>query len=247
MTSIKCGNCTSTHESAQEVRACYATGRPTATATDAAFAGLAEAFPANRRQQAAGRTRSLGGGWVLNEAPKASSVAPVDAFGTSSVQADAATERQQSFIASLRSERGVEGTFVGTKKEASAEISRLLALPKTAPAAKASTTPQDAVDVPAGRYAIEVDGVVKFYRVDRPTEGRWAGYTFVKVQASDDLHPVRGTAAQGILKAIAVDPREASLRYGREIGSCGVCGRTLTDEDSRNAGIGPVCASKTGW
>jgi hypothetical protein len=88
---------------------------------------------------------------------------------------------------------------------------------------------------------------VKFYRVDRPTEGRWAGRTFVKVQASDDLHPVRGTAARAVLEAIAVDPKAAMLRYGLELGHCGKCGRTLTDEDSRAAGIGPVCASKLGW
>ncbi|MES2342166.1 MAG: DUF6011 domain-containing protein [Pseudomonadota bacterium] len=28
------------------------------------------------------------------------------------------------------------------------------------------------------------------------------------------------------------------------MGECGRCGRTLTDEASRAAGIGPVCASK---
>jgi uncharacterized protein DUF6011 len=34
------------------------------------------------------------------------------------------------------------------------------------------------------------------------------------------------------------------VRYGQELGECGHCGRTLTDEASRAAGIGPVCASK---
>ena len=39
-------------------------------------------------------------------------------------------------------------------------------------------------DVPAGRYALVAeDGVVKFYVVDRPTEGKWAGRTFVSAQA----------------------------------------------------------------
>jgi hypothetical protein len=38
----------------------------------------------------------------------------------------------------------------------------------------------------------------------------------------------------------------AMAAYGREIGRCGRCHRTLTDEDSRAAGLGPDCASKMG-
>jgi hypothetical protein len=34
------------------------------------------------------------------------------------------------------------------------------------------------------------------------------------------------------------------VRYGMLIGKCGVCGRTLTDEESRANGIGPVCAER---
>ncbi len=48
----------------------------------------------------------------------------------------------------------------------------------------------------------------------------------------------------GILAGILVDPRAATVLYGRELGVCGVCSRTLTDESSRAAGIGPVCASR---
>jgi hypothetical protein len=99
--------------------------------------------------------------------------------------------------------------------------------------------------VPAGRYSIICDGTVKFYRVDKPTEGRWAGRTFVKVQASGEFYPVRNSMARAeILFAIAHDVRAASIRYGRELGVCGVCGRTLTNEESRAAGIGPVCAGR---
>lgn len=99
--------------------------------------------------------------------------------------------------------------------------------------------------VPAGRYAIATPNGVRFYRVDKPSKGNWKGWTFVKVQASDDLHPVRSVAQRtDVLRAIAIDPRAASERYGRELGVCGVCGRTLTDEASRARGIGPICESK---
>lgn len=98
-------------------------------------------------------------------------------------------------------------------------------------------------DVPEGRYAVNNDdGALAFYRVQRPTEGRWAGYTFVKVLASDTEHNLPLSAAKGVLAKIAADPKAASVRYGQELGCCGVCGRTLTDAASRAAGIGPICA-----
>lgn len=103
-----------------------------------------------------------------------------------------------------------------------------------------------AATVPAGRYAIDHgNGVVKFYRVDVPTEGKWKGYVFVKVQAGDDEWPVRDYGKRSaILTTIAVDPAAASKLYGTELGRCGVCNRTLTDPESRAAGIGPICAAK---
>lgn len=141
-----------------------------------------------------------------------------------------------------------------TRKGASALIDWLLELDNTAaPAApKAATTTASADEVPAGRYAVETeDGATNglaFYKVDRPTEGRWAGYVFVKLMVSDGERRLSRAASQAVLaKIAAVGAAEASARYGHEIGECGVCGRTLTNDESRAAGIGPVCASKMGW
>jgi Family of unknown function (DUF6011) len=92
-------------------------------------------------------------------------------------------------------------------------------------------------DVEDGRYAIEKeDGTLMFYSVKN-------GYakTFVDVWASDTRYPVRNPQEiKRILEAIKADP-DAGPRFGREIGRCYVCGRTLTDELSRQLGIGPVC------
>lgn len=101
--------------------------------------------------------------------------------------------------------------------------------------------------VPAGRYAVDVDGKLGFFKVDRPTEGRWAGAAFVTQQVSDAEYPVRGGRKNLVLAAVAANPQAASMRYGREIGKCGVCGRTLTNEESRAAGIGPICRGELGW
>ena len=43
------------------------------------------------------------------------------------------------------------------------------------------------------------------------------------------------------LEEIIQDPHKARVRYGRLIGSCGYCGRKLTDPLSRSRGIGPDC------
>jgi hypothetical protein len=47
-------------------------------------------------------------------------------------------------------------------------------------------------------------------------------------------------------KILEAGPKESMLRYGRELGECGHCGRTLTNDASRAAGIGPVCAKGKG-
>lgn len=49
------------------------------------------------------------------------------------------------------------------------------------------------------------------------------------------------------LDEIAVNPREAAIRYGRETGICACCGAKLTDPVSVAAGIGPICAGKWGF
>lgn len=160
-----------------------------------------------------------------------------------------ASDKQIDFILSLMGERLTDDQrtpvipMVAKLDSAAASkwITRLLELPKLITVPRTNND----VDVPAGHYAIDgADGTTKFYKVDRPTEGKWAGYTFVKVQASDDYHPVKGGAKHTVLAAIAQDPKAASIRYGQELGKCGVCNRTLTDADSIAAGIGPICAEK---
>lgn len=109
------------------------------------------------------------------------------------------------------------------------------------------TIKQIGAQVPEGRYALVIAGSTSFYQVDKPNTGRWAGFVFVKVQASDETYPLKGQGAVDVLSRIAQDPQEAMLRYGREIGRCGHCGRTLTNEESRAAGIGPICRERIGF
>lgn len=111
------------------------------------------------------------------------------------------------------------------------------------------------LQVPDGRYAISKtaqqiagdeahspgDDRLMFYSVKRGDHT-----TFVNVWASDARYPIKALPEKlRIIKAIIADP-DAGPRFGREIGKCYVCGRTLTDRTSRELGIGPVCRSGGG-
>ncbi len=161
-----------------------------------------------------------------------------------------------------------------TKGMASSVIDFLLTLPKAAPAKPVEVTEAEATHdefdeqppavptqkfgaawaaIPVGSngygyYALEVGpDQHKFFRVERPTEGKWEGMTFIKEQASDSFYPVEPKPrGYSYLTEIASDPENAGLLYGQQIGKCTRCHRTLTDVDSRAIGIGPDCLRK-GW
>jgi uncharacterized protein DUF6011 len=122
--------------------------------------------------------------------------------------------------------------WIDSLKAKLAQLRTVAPAPTTAPATQ----------VADGRYAVEEDGTLKFFKVKN---GNRAGFVFLDIQASDDWHGIRDLGRiRRIVALIAQDPKAAMVRYGQELGECGHCGRTLTDEASRAAGIGPVCASK---
>jgi hypothetical protein len=122
-----------------------------------------------------------------------------------------------------------------------AKLRELRTAAPVAPVAPAPTAPA-LVEVANGRYAVEEDGVLKFFKVKN---GNRPGFVFLDVQASDDWHSIRNLGRiRAILALIAEDPEGALCRYGQELGVCGDCGRTLTDETSRAIGRGPICRSR---
>jgi hypothetical protein len=112
--------------------------------------------------------------------------------------------------------------------------------------------------IPAGRYALDsapdAQGATHtvFWHLDKPEDGKWQGWAFLKVQRGPDtgrfstIRPdgLASPAAASILEKIAIDPLAAAARYGHELGRCGICDRELTDETSRRLGVGPVCLKK---
>lgn len=97
------------------------------------------------------------------------------------------------------------------------------------------------------RVAVQLDPTdkLRFFQIDTPLKGQWVGCVFMKEQASDETYKVRDIAREeAVLRLVIADAKGALTRYGLELGACGMCGRTLTDEESRARGIGPVCIEK---
>ena len=98
-----------------------------------------------------------------------------------------------------------------------------------APETRTSTAPQAArPDVPAGHYATASrtgNNDLDFFRVDRPTEGRWAGYTFVKrvIGGHEDQRLDRTQSALALEAIAAAGPAAAGRLYGQEVGRCCRC------------------------
>ncbi len=101
------------------------------------------------------------------------------------------------------------------------------------------------------------------------TRGREPGSALVTLKAGGDLRPLTDDwigrihasghwspsyrAAAGLvedveaaLSALERDPDAALVAYGRIFGACGICGRLLTNRESIERGIGPICAGRVG-
>lgn len=157
------------------------------------------------------------------------------------------THRQRTFIANLFGERVTDGIVVPpleemTTRMASQMISQLLKAPR-----KPREADKPLGSVPDGRYAVDTPTGVKFYIFRTADTGSYHGFQFVSRQSGDNRLRIskdeRIFATKAVLEAGTMP---AMLRYGRELGVCGHCGRSLTDEDSRARGIGPVCAKMIG-
>lgn len=174
------------------------------------------------------------------------------------------TARQLDYIKSLVQQKDTTGltveqlTFLGrivvapldgyTFEAASRTITALVALPNRDGTPVVAPTTTRVPDVSAGRYALVADdGTIKFYSVDKPTDGKWAGRTFVNAMGSDTRYPIRNRDEKNrIMRMLAKAPEAAMRLYAMELGRCAYCGRELTDEVSREAGIGPDCARQHG-
>jgi hypothetical protein len=69
--------------------------------------------------------------------------------------------------------------------------------------------------------------------------GKIVAGRFHRFKACTDEHEEK-------IATVCADPSSAARAFGQRWKSCSCCGRTLTNEDSRAAGIGPICAERWG-
>lgn len=239
MAKIVCGNCKSVHESVNEVRACYGSS----LVADRMEAGRPDLFGRQAQEDAyiVAHPEEFGRDDVRSARRRP--------YHTSHPAPEPCTDRQWDYIVSLRSERDTSGggDWLLPREELSKDMaSRHIKALKNLPKRSSESTSSGAwPKVPAGYYATTSrtgNNDLDFWCVQEGT-GRWEGRTFVKrVIGGRPEVPVRGKEARTALETILADgPESAAVLYGRTIGRCYVCNRTLTDEESRRLGIGPVC------
>lgn len=89
-----------------------------------------------------------------------------------------------------------------------------------------------------------------------PDHGKNAGAIYVK-EAGEYLGKVAGgkfsptfscdAATTARVIEVAANPAASAKAYGLKTGSCSCCGRELTNGESIELGIGPICRDKYGW
>lgn len=108
-----------------------------------------------------------------------------------------------------------------------------------------------------GYYAVRADPEANpdgwtFLRVSRPDSGAKKGHIKIQTQHGEVLKEVFSITPAGEFLVMNGDIRElviqlvtgqhkAAANYGRRVGKCCRCGKTLTDSTSRHYGIGPEC------
>ena len=70
--------------------------------------------------------------------------------------------------------------------------------------------------------------------------GRVLGGQFLPSRDCDEA------TRDGVLQAMA-DPLASAVAYGKKFGRCAVCMRELSDPESVERGIGPICMERMGW
>jgi hypothetical protein len=103
----------------------------------------------------------------------------------------------------------------------------------------------DGRKVYAGSYGVETPGEdftndTTFFQLWIGDRGGWN----IRMYVSDDKYKIGFPLQLKVLDRIAADPEAAASLFGHEYGRCGICGRGLTNDESRARGIGPVCARR---
>jgi hypothetical protein len=158
------------------------------------------------------------------------------------VPATPASEKQIDFLQKLMAERGQDTSDVDWSKMDKALASKTIDTLLKTPVQKSAKVTQARVELEAGIYRVE-DTI---YKVQKAVHG--SGDMYAKVLVVDGPGEARFEFAAGAIRNIRPEHRmtlDEAKQFGHVYGVCCQCGATLTDENSIEAGIGPVCARKS--
>lgn len=106
--------------------------------------------------------------------------------------------------------------------------------------------PREPVKTPVVEDGYYADMTGDIFKVQ---ESQTSGRLYAKLLVVEDGSG-RWEYTPGALRNLYAEDRlseEQAREFGRLYGVCCICGRTLTNEESIAAGIGPICSGKQGW
>jgi hypothetical protein len=148
----------------------------------------------------------------------------------------------------------VNGSRPLARQAAEMVLKHLRRCPDLPPPVAATGETAPAHDIPAGYYATPSrtgSNDVDFWKVERPEDGKYAGWTFVKrVLGGGSSGQTRVTRIHMIEQRAAIaaiarhGTEESRMMYAVKMQRCTDCNRDLTDDLSRSRGKGNTCWNK---
>lgn len=241
---MKCGNCKASHDTPEEVRDCYgakilaAVGSPVAPST-------------------------IEPNWNRPVATAPRSTVPAQLFPTP----QPATQKQKDYLNKLLAARpgfrDIENLWphrveTFSKEMASAKIQETLEVAAEVieshwSASSDLTSLLEGVDdgyfaLPSKSGTNDLDFIrisSNQGRANAANKGKRRVNRFLGGHGNIDIRIAEQIEFAKIVVALSIkERREANALFGREIGRCGCCGKSLTDEISRAEGLGPICRGR---
>lgn len=174
---------------------------------------------------------------------------------TVSIPEAQATEKQKGFAQKLLRTRELHDKWSDTDEHTvdamgKNTISRFISDMIDQPVKKGETWILSHPEVDAGRYALadpeDPEHITFLHIKDADDHGNPRRiYVLSGAPGQFAVHRVwKSNQANSYMDRIAEDILGAYALFGQKVGQCGVCGSPLTDQDSRDRGIGPICYGK---
>lgn len=213
-------------------------------------------YRANKKRRDAEEVRERAYLWACDNAEDAAWIAAkAGSFDFATAMAEALdkygqlTERQHATVTHLRladEERARTRAAEKALREANAPVIDLAKIEEAFSTAQANGIKRPKLRLDTFKFSLA------------PASGRNAGAIYVVDADSDQylgkiagakFHRVRECSndQEQRIVAVAADPRAAAIAYGMRTGNCCICGRELTNAESVELGIGPICAGRMGW